>query len=1056
MKHPALSPRVLIHGVVVFVVLLLGVRTGAQVAPVNPYAEELGLSHARWMFLEEMYAASSRHYAVLDVLASSGSPYPLPASEITRYRMVLAYLNAGRTDLAEYHARKFFEDSGRFRSLDAFILSIRGIIRVRERDFAGAASMFRRACADSVIIARPENDTVLRSLHRFSSFWLANSLLLSGASDEAMRVYANITSDTLSEYADDAWYAVGQIHESQSGNDEAYAAYMQVVEKYPRGNCTLVANIRAAQCLLRRRETSNALTRLAAADDLLSERLATDSASSSDRTGRWTGIDETSMIRYLRGEALHSLGLYEGAIREFDFVTKQTVPEDLKDQAFFGMGAAFMAQSEWTAAITAFDAVLTRRPDLSNTVSSLALLFKGVATKQSGDRRSAYDLFRRCAESSQSVLPDRALLELGQMYYEDGRLDSAKSVLHRAEKESGDARSGIRSNIVLGSVHMTLGEWSPARACYDKAEILLKKTAVDGTFSREQFEDEIHVKRGIAHHQDAQHREAINDLTAYLSRHPDDDRADEALFWLAETFFRAQLMKNATESYKKLILNFGASKRREEALYGLGWTLFRVRDFDSAGTVFSTLLNEFPQSRFAGDVYVRKGDAQYLTKKYADAARTYRSAVTTMDASELSAYAEFQVGQSLYRAKEYGPAIDELETFVAKHATSGLADHALYTVGYIHSLQDRHAEALRVFEKLTKQYPTSELVPASLYYAANSQYALGEYADAAERYRSLMGLYPNTYYGVEALRGLQESLSVLGRNDEAIEAGKAYLSANPDGSVQEQISMKTIEIFLRKGDYGSAAREYQEFLKKYPDSDLSAEALFLLAKSQLGLNDMDAARQTLSLLYTKHERSDFAAQGLMQLALLELRRANVTRADSLFTLVSAKYDRSELAAHALYEQAGLSMGRGDTVRSLTLYRRSGDLNLGEFSHQSLYRIAMHYRSKGMDDSARSAFRRVAGITDNPSLAAECVYRIGESHLTLRQYADALTAFEEVRNSFDSIEDWYTLSLIGLGECYEKTDNTAKARETYQTVIILHPNDDFGTTAQSRLKRLRKE
>ncbi|MFM8569367.1 MAG: tetratricopeptide repeat protein, partial [Candidatus Kapaibacterium sp.] len=82
--------------------------------------------------------------------------------------------------------------------------------------------------------------------------------------------------------------------------------------------------------------------------------------------------------------------------------------------------------------------------------------------------------------------------------------------------------------------------------------------------------------------------------------------------------------------------------------------------------------------------------------------------------------------------------------------------------------------------------------------------------------------------------------------------------------------------------------------------------------------------------------------------------------------------------------------------------------------------------------------------------------IGESFLTLRRYAEALTAFEEVRNTFDGIEDWYTLSLIGLGECYEKTGNMSKARETYQTVIILHPNDDYGTTAQSRLKRLRKE
>jgi TolA-binding protein len=110
----------------------------------------------------------------------------------------------------------------------------------------------------------------------------------------------------------------------------------------------------------------------------------------------------------------------------------------------------------------------------------------------------------------------------------------------------------------------------------------------------------------------------------------------------------------------------------------------------------------------------------------------------------------------------------------------------------------------------------------------------------------------------------------------------------------------------------------------------------------------------------------------------------------------------------------------------------------------------------MDDSARSLFRRIAGATDNSALAAECVYRIGESWLSYREYVNAQSAFEEVKNTFDGVEDWYTLSLIGLGECYEKSNNISKARETYQTVIILHPEDDFGTTAQSRLKRLRKE
>ena len=1046
----------------------------AQVTRVSPFPEDLQLFRAEQDYLGCLYASSAALYStLLDFRSEQTSSLPIQSERI-RYQTAISHLNSNSVLLADHYAATLLQTTPRSHFYDSYAYSVRGIVRVREHDFAGAASMFQLACTAAENHAT--NDVNQVEHRRFCLFWQANSLLLSGASSNALKVYQNIAQDAASEFADDAMYAIGQIRESQMDNDAALRAYMSIIERYNsqvesrlelRGsshfekyNSIIPANIRAAQCLLRRWEVSNALTRLAAADEILAERGKHDSVSRAvpERKGelRWSGIDERSMIRYLRGEALHALGLFEGATVEFDFVTKQDVPTDLKDRASFGLGAALMARQLWKESITAFDSILVRSPSLSGTVTSLALIFKGIATKQFGDRRTALEIFRSSAASEQCTLPDRALLEMGQMFYEDEQYDSAKIVLERAEYESRDPRTGIRSNVVLGSIYMLRGEWRLARSCYDKAEILGKKISADVPFPRSQFDDEIHLKRGIAHYNDAQYREAINDLTAYLGRHPDDERADEALFWLAETFFRAQLMKNATDSYRRLIENFASSKRREEALYGLGWTLFKTRNFDSAGVVFGTMLTEFPESGFAGDVFVRKGDALYLTKRYTDAVSAYRSAVRVMIPGDLSRYAEFQIGQSLYRAKEYVSAIRELELFVEHYSSSDLADHALYTVGYIYSLLDKHTEALPIFEQLTKRYPTSELVPASLYYAANAAYALGNYNDAADRYRGLMGLYPTTYFGIEALRGLQESLSLLGRNDEAIEAGKAYLSANPDGSVREQISMKTIEIFMRKGDYGSAAREYQEFLKKYPDSDLSAEALFLLAKSQMGMNDIDAARQTLLLLYSKHERSDFAAQGLMQLALLELRRANVSRADSLLTIVHTKYDRSELAAHALYEQAGLAMGKGDTLRSLSLYRQCGSLRLGEYSNQSDYRVGMFYRAQGIDDSARAIFKHVSSVTDNQSLAAECVYRIGESHLTLRQYEEALKAFEEVRNSFDSVEDWYTLSLIGLGECYEKTGNLTKARETYQTVIILHPSDDFGLTAQSRLKRLRKE
>ena len=127
----------------------------------------------------------------------------------------------------------------------------------------------------------------------------------------------------------------------------------------------------------------------------------------------------------------------------------------------------------------------------------------------------------------------------------------------------------------------------------------------------------------------------------------------------------------------------------------------------------------------------------------------------------------------------------------------------------------------------------------------------------------------------------------------------------------------------------------------------------------------------------------------------------------------------------------------------------------EFGDQSRYRIAMYYRSRTMFDSAIVHFRHIAKRMENPTIAAEAQYRIGELWMKQKEYANAITAFLGVREQFSSIEDWFSLSLLGLGDCYETLKNYDAAQEVFQTLMTLRPDDDYGKTASARLKRIQK-
>ena len=93
--------------------------------------------------------------------------------------------------------------------------------------------------------------------------------------------------------------------------------------------------------------------------------------------------------------------------------------------------------------------------------------------------------------------------------------------------------------------------------------------------------------------------------------------------------------------------------------------------------------------------------------------------------------------------------------------------------------------------------------------------------------------------------------------------------------------------------------------------------------------------------------------------------------------------------------------------------------------------------------------------DQPLLAANALYDIGVSYVREKRYDEAVLTFSRVRTDFAGAEDWYTLSLLGLGESLEALQRPTEAKLIYELVLSLRGDDDFGKTAQARLKRLAK-
>lgn len=88
--------------------------------------------------------------------------------------------------------------------------------------------------------------------------------------------------------------------------------------------------------------------------------------------------------------------------------------------------------------------------------------------------------------------------------------------------------------------------------------------------------------------------ESIEAFNLFLLDHPNSEYADNAQYWLGETYFVKQEYTSAIDEYRKLITNFPASKKQSHALLKIGYSYQRLGELDNAQAVLKDLQTRYP------------------------------------------------------------------------------------------------------------------------------------------------------------------------------------------------------------------------------------------------------------------------------------------------------------------------------------------------------------------------------------------------------------------------------------------------------------------------------
>ncbi|MCX6155691.1 MAG: tetratricopeptide repeat protein [Candidatus Kapabacteria bacterium] len=938
-----------------------------------------------------------------------------------------------------------------------FASLIRSYIALQQKDYVKAEYLLVETQKYADYFEKENQDTIYRTIAHEALYWRGISLSQTGKYQNASEVFQEcVKRFPEGNFADDALYALGQNSEINHKYEDAISFFSNISKNYYKTNSVIAARIREANNRIILRDAANAQVILESTEQIY------DHLKSQDSIGKTFQIQTYSSqageeILYLKGEAYNQTGNYSKAVDQFKSFIETYYESPLKNYVRLGAGWALLNMNKPENALKYFNDIIleiSKEKDLQ--IIAAAQLYKAIALKNNGEIDEAKKELSELSIDPNYPNHGQVLLELGQIYYENADYEQSRRTLERAERESSDANISIRTHILLGSAYVELKQWEKAATELKLGEKIALNSSDIFMPKKRNYLSEIRLKLGLALFRKEKHFEAAQQLLKFISDSKSDSRIDEAIFWLAESYYFSDLFKNSITTYKNLIDQYPESNRREEALYGLGWTYFRLKDFENSSIMFEQMLKEFPKSEFALEALSRQADGYYVIKNYRAAADSYKRAKNLAPNSEEGQYSAYQLCHAYYKMNQFEPAINSLLDFVKNYPHSSFAPHALYLTGWIRFLQHKYIEAIDDFRYLIASYGKSILVVRAKYTIADSYYNMGNYDKALISYKDVIEQYPSDALAPEAMKGVQFCLMALGRDEEAIAVADTFIASNPTSPIVGEIQRTKGRLLFVANKFKDAISEFENYVKKNPDSEKNAEAFYWMEKSYISMNDSYNAELAYHTLDLKFPESEYNASGLLDLALMFKEINNIDKAATLFEDLKKRFPKNQSAAQAGYELALLKFATNDTNTAVGLFREVADNFPGtDFSDQCRYKIAMFYRSKSMADSARTEFNFIAQHTDNHALAAEAEYRTGELWLREENFIPAINAFSVVKDKFAGFEDWYSLSMLCLGECYEKTKNIDAAREIYRALETLRPEDEFGKTAKHRLSRLPK-
>jgi TolA-binding protein len=359
-----------------------------------------------------------------------------------------------------------------------------------------------------------------------------------------------------------------------------------------------------------------------------------------------------------------------------------------------------------------------------------------------------------------------------------------------------------------------------------------------------------------------------------------------------------------------------------------------------------------------------------------------------------------------------------------------------------------HERALEAFRKVQKLSPPSDRPFEARLWEGEALFRLKRYAEARTAFDDVVRSDAASPLVPEALYGLAWTELESRRLDAAAKQFRELLAFAPDHALAPAATVYLARTFVDLKRYADATTLLLDFATRYPHHALRPDAQYLLGLARVRSGDPKNGVTELRAFLEANPKHELApsARRLVGDAL-----ARVGDRDDLQATYQARITESPATPEGLYEAAGIAGRLGRPRDQDAAWRRIRK----EFpDHTLAQRAALDlatgaFKKKEWKDAA--ALARAAAPSDDASVRAEALLLGGEAELKLKRYAEAVKAFEGVRE-IEGVEAGVRYrALAGLGLAHEELQQWRPALTAYEAVANKSPDAALREWAQARVK-----